>query len=108
MLESPIPTTMHKSAVRTAADWALGYILLVAFCSLLRATASFFGRPEWIIESMPWPEVFYGPAIAMAAIFLSRALAQELKPGFGDEKLDAPSQAVQGACRLCADADKLE
>ena len=69
MSESPIPTATHKSAARMAADCALWYVVLVAFCALIRGTASFLGGPAWIIESMPWPEVFYGPAIAMGTIF---------------------------------------
>ena len=69
MSESPTPTAPRKTGARTAADCVIWYIVLVAFCSLLRATASYFGRPAWIIESMPWPEVFYGPAIAMGTIF---------------------------------------
>jgi len=79
MSESPIPTATRKSGARTAADCAIGYILLVAFCSLLRATASFFGRPAWIIESMPWPEVFYGPAIAMGTIFAVSRLSLKIE-----------------------------
>ncbi len=69
MSKSPVFTATRKSAARAAADCALGYVLLVAFCAVLRATASYFGGPAWIIESMPWPEVFYGPAIAMGTVF---------------------------------------
>ena len=79
MSQPSIPTATRKTAARAAADCALWYILLVAFCSLIRATASFFGRPEWIIESMPWPEVFYGPAIAMGTIFGVSRLSEKVE-----------------------------
>ncbi len=79
MSESPSPAATQKSAARAAADCALWYIVLVAFCALLRATASFFGGPAWIIESMPWPEVFYGPAIAMGTVFGVSLLSEKVE-----------------------------
>ena len=79
MSESQISTATRKSGARIAADCAIWYILLVALCSLLRATASFFGRPVWLIESMPWPEVFYGPAIAMGTIFAGSLLSPKVE-----------------------------
>jgi hypothetical protein len=69
MSESPVPTATRKAGARAAADFAIGYVLLVAFCALIRGTASLVGGPAWIIESMPWPEVFYGPAIALGAVW---------------------------------------
>ncbi len=79
MSESPISTATHKSAARAAADCALWYVVFVAFCALVRGTASFFGGPAWIIESMPWPEVFYGPAIALGTIFGVSRLSEKVE-----------------------------
>ena len=62
--------TARVHAVKHAAAVFVGwYLVLVAVCVLVRVAASFFGAPAWILGSMPWPEVFYGPAIAVAAMF---------------------------------------
>jgi hypothetical protein len=55
-----------KHAAVVFARW---YLALAAVSVLIRVAVSFFGAPAWVIGSMPWPEVFYGPAIAVAAMF---------------------------------------
>ena len=79
MSESPIPTATRKTAARAAADCAVWYVVLVGLCALVRGTASYFGGPAWIIESMPWPEVFWGPAIAMGTIFGASRLSEKVE-----------------------------
>jgi hypothetical protein len=69
MSESSLPAATRKASAQTALDCFRGYLLLAALCLVLKVIAALVGRPAWLIDTLTWPEVFYGPAIAMGTVF---------------------------------------
>jgi hypothetical protein len=57
-----------RQAAAVAARW---YVVLLAVCVMLRLAASLYGGSVWFVGAMPWEEIFYGPAIAAAVMFVA-------------------------------------
>jgi hypothetical protein len=62
------------------------YLALTAVVVLIRGAASLVGGPAWLINSMPWSEVFYGPAIAVACMFGAPAVAARIEARLKDRR----------------------
>jgi hypothetical protein len=54
-------TTSHR---QFALNFAISYALLFSVAAVLKLSSPLWGRPVWLFGSMPWPDVFVGPAIA--------------------------------------------
>ena len=85
-------TAKAHSFRHAAAVFAGWYVVLLAVCVLIRVAAEFFRVPAWILGSMPWPEVFYGPAIAIAASFVVPWLGAKVESWLKARKARRSSQ----------------
>jgi hypothetical protein len=67
-----------KPYQQSAVNFIVSYALLFSIAALLKLSTPLWGQPVWLFGSMPWPEIFVGPLIAIAVAYACPCTADYL------------------------------